>query len=90
MIKNLHILLADLILSKSVPIDQLSSHEYLRISSSPYFLNNTPGISLQDYLKRFSLYMECSDSCYIISLGLLDRAIENNNWLYLTPNTIHK
>lgn len=60
-------------------------------------IQGSPKINLRGYLESIdftnlgiSNYMNCSESCYIISLILLDRFQQNNPDFHITSSNIHK
>ena len=54
-----------------------------------FFKNVVPEMSIWDYLSRIKTYSRCSDSCFIVALIYIDRAIEIKN-LVLSHLNVHR
>ena len=72
---------------ETIPIQKSS----LRLSEISYFDSvYKPGIDVYDYLSNIHIYVECSESCYILAFIYIDRLIQNNSSFKLTIMNIHK
>ena len=49
-----------------------------------------PQISILKYLRFLRDKAKCSRSSFIVALIYIDRLLENNNHITITPNTVHK
>ena len=55
----------------------------------PFYSENVPGISIEDYLQRIKIYTEFEDSTLVLSLIYIDR-LSNEHNLLLTKHNIFK
>ena len=58
--------------------------------NSPFYRADIPKIIIKDYIERLNRYMNCSSSCFVLSLLLIEKAMSQNTWLFLSNNTVHK
>ncbi len=49
-----------------------------------------PYISIKEYLARFAVYLKLEPSTYVVALVFIDRALQYNKGLRLTPLNIHR
>eukprot|EP00331_Platyophrya_macrostoma_P024735 CAMPEP_0176439402 /NCGR_PEP_ID=MMETSP0127-20121128/19918_1 /TAXON_ID=938130 /ORGANISM="Platyophrya macrostoma, Strain WH" /LENGTH=152 /DNA_ID=CAMNT_0017823657 /DNA_START=179 /DNA_END=637 /DNA_ORIENTATION=+ len=73
----------------SQPDDQSSVSSKSK-PSSPFHAKKVPAISLLSYLQRFGQFSGCSDSCFIISLILIDRVAEADSDFELDALNVHR
>ena len=62
-----------------LPKDQLKFHSW-----------KVPHIGLDKYLQRIYKYVKCSPICYIVALIYIDRAIQRNQYFFLTKFNAHR
>jgi len=49
-----------------------------------------PPISLRDYLARFTGFMGCSHECYVLSFAYIDRLLQRNPAVTVSPRSCHR
>ena len=70
--------------------NSLIKNQNLSINKNcPFYSENVPGISIEDYLQRIKIYTEFEDSTLVLSLIYIDR-LSNEHNLLLTKHNIFK
>jgi len=64
-----------------------------KVYSAPanFFVSRSePHIAIEDYLQRLQKYLECSESCCVLAWIYIDRLIEMQPSIAVTPRSIHR
>ncbi len=57
---------------------------------SMFDAEKAPGVSITDYTLRLKQYCGCSDACYVAALLYIDRLIQTQSKLKITPLSVHR
>ena len=57
---------------------------------SKFHAKSVPNIRLKDYMIRINKHAGCSESCYVVALIYMDRAIRSNPLHTLTKYNVHR
>lgn len=78
------------VLSKLISINERECKSQMAVTIPVKFTSScVPEMSIWDYLERIKKYSSCSDSCFIVALIYIDRAIELKN-LVLSHLNVHR